>query len=287
MTTDRDRFLVWFLESVEVRKGTVRQLTFGDLKPLNDKEVPFWLRVEARRLKGKGKDKYKKAKHIGFLHYYVVQKFEAYKQELKQKGIIFNDDSPLFMSYKTTPQGTKGDGLTNISAIFTDASEKAWKDLTKKRFSAHDFRDIIPTILRDKLKISGNLVKPLSSHAPQGIEAVYEGSDETDKPNEDLLKVFKSCIPFLVPETIPELKIELNQQKAETEKEKLENSKVIDAMKEEHKKETEAQNKKIEELEDHFEEKLAETMRKAIDFINQAKKQVTEDERYSRDGYDR
>ena len=84
MTTDRDKFLVWFLESCPVRKGTLRQLKFGDLKPLNDKDVPFWLRVDAKRLKGGGKGKYKKAKHIGFLHYYAVQKFEAYKAELKQ-----------------------------------------------------------------------------------------------------------------------------------------------------------------------------------------------------------
>jgi hypothetical protein len=30
-----------------------------------------------------------------------------------------------------------------------------------------------------------------------------------------LLKVFKQCLPFLTPETIPELKIEMNEQKAQ------------------------------------------------------------------------
>ena len=45
-------------------------------------------------------------------------------------------------------------------------------------------------------------------------------------------------------------------------------------MKAEHKKEKEEQDKKIEELEDRFEEKLAETMRNAIDAINQFQKEA-------------
>jgi hypothetical protein len=218
MTTDRDKFLVWFLESCPVRKGTLRQLKFGDLRPLNDKEVPFWLRVEAKRLKGGGKKKYKKALHVGFLHHYAVQKFELYKAELKQKGIEYNDNTPLFVSYKTTPHGKKGDKMTNLYAVFVDASDKAFKG--EKRFSAHDMRDIISTVLLNpKVKANTNLTKPLTSHVPVGIEATYENPDDSeDKPNSELLEVFKSCIPFLVPETIPELKVELNEQKAENQK---------------------------------------------------------------------
>ena len=123
------------------------------MKPLNDKDVPYWLRVEAKRLKGSGKGKYKKAKHVGFLHYYAVQKLEAYKQELKEKGIEYNDNTPLFVSYKTTPQGTKGDTMTNIFSIFVDASDKAFKG--EKRFSPQDMRDVISTVLRDKIKMEG------------------------------------------------------------------------------------------------------------------------------------
>lgn len=214
MSTDRDKFLIWFLESCPVRKGTVIKLKFGDLKPLDDKDVPFWLRVDAKRLKGSGKGKYRKAKHIGFLHYYANQKFEAYKQELKQKGIEYNDNTPLFVSYKTTPHGTKGEGMTNLFACFVDASDKAFKG--EKRFSPHDFRDVLSTVLMNpKVKANTNLTKPLTSHSPIGIESTYENPDDSeDKPNSDLLAVFKSCIPFLVPETVPELKIELNEQKA-------------------------------------------------------------------------
>jgi len=212
MTTDRDKFLVWFLQSVEVRKGTVEKLKFGDLKPLNDKEVPYWLRVEAKRLKGSGKGKYKKAKHIGFLHYYAVRKLKAYKAELKAKGIAYDDNTPLFVSYKTTTYSKKGNALTNFFTIFVTASEKAFKD--EKRFTAHDFRDCIPTVLKNKLKISGNLIKPLSSHVPTGIEAVYEGSNDSENtPDEDLLKTFKQCLPYLIPQTIPQLKTELDEQR--------------------------------------------------------------------------
>jgi len=213
MKTARDKFLVWFLESCPVRKGTLKQSLFGDLKHLDDKDVPYWLRIEAKRLKGQGKNKYRKAQHIGFLHYYATQKFEAYKEELKAKGILFNDDTPLFLSYKSTPSGSrKGLGMVEFFVIFRDASEAAWRDLSKKRFSPQDFRDVISTVLRDKVKVTSNLTKPLTSHVPTGIEAVYEGSNDEDTPNDDLLKVFKTCLPFLVPETVPELKAEFNQK---------------------------------------------------------------------------
>jgi len=221
MTNDRDKFLVWFLESCAVRKGTLQQLKFRDLKPLNDKELPYWIKVEAKRLKGKGKGKFKKALHIGFLHYYAVEKFEAYKQELNENGIEYNDDSPLFMSYKTTPYGKKGDGLTNLNYMFVDASKDAWGDLKKKRFSPHDFRDVISTALRDKAKVTSNLTKPLTSHTPKDIEAVYEGglfNTETDAPSEDLIQVVKSIITFLVPRTIPALEVKINEQTAENQK---------------------------------------------------------------------
>jgi site-specific recombinase XerD len=223
MKCNRDKFLVWFLESCPLRKGTLTMLKFGDLKQLNDKDVPYWFKVEAKRLKGSGKGKYRKAKHIGFLHYYAVEKFEAYKQELKEKGIEYNDNTPLFVSYKSTKVGSKkGDKMTNIFAIFVDASAKAFKG--EKRFSPHDLRDVFSTILMNpKVKANTNLTKPLTSHVPTGIEAVYENPDDSeDTPNSDLLAVFKMCLPFLVPETIPELKVELNEQKTENQATKKE-----------------------------------------------------------------
>lgn len=203
MTTQRDKFMVWFLVSCPVRAGTLRKLVWRDLKPLNDAEVPYWINVKSDRLKGQGKGKYKGTKHVGFLHYYAAQKLEAYKQELKQRNIEFNEDSPLFMAYNNNPWGSiKGGPLATTHNIFDRASQIAWGDLSKKRYSVHDFRDVLSTVLeKPQVKANANLAKPLTSHKPTGIEATYANHQDTeDKPNEDYLTLFKMCLPFLVPQ---------------------------------------------------------------------------------------
>jgi hypothetical protein len=45
MTTDRDKAIVWFLESCPVRVGTLNKLTWKDLVPTNDKEVPCSIEI--------------------------------------------------------------------------------------------------------------------------------------------------------------------------------------------------------------------------------------------------
>lgn len=224
MTCRRDKFLVWFLESCPVRKGTLRTLKIGDLKPLNDKDVPYWISIESARLKGHGKGKYKGTKHIGFLHSYANEKLEDYKKELKEREISYNEDSPLFMSYYSNPYGSVvGGALRQFNAIFLNASIIAFGDDIKKHFSPHDFRDVISTILENpKVKANVNLAKPLTSHKPSGIEATY-----ANHPDSDYLELFKMCLPFLIPETVGELKTELNKQKTELEKEKEQNEKRI------------------------------------------------------------
>jgi integrase len=255
MTNRRDKFLIWFLESCPVRKATLFKLKWKDLKPLNDKNVPYWLNIESARLKGSGKGKYKGTKHIGFLHSYAVEKLDDYKKELKERGINYNEDSPLFMCYYGNAYGSRvGDALKQINSIFLDASIVAFGDDIKKHFSPHDFRDILSTVLeKPQVKANVNLAKPLTSHKPTGIEATYANHSSTeDKPNEDQLTVFKMCLPFLIPETTEELKAELNQQKAETEKINLENTKVIAVQQ----VKIEEQNKKVKEMEEKFDEKL-------------------------------
>ena len=203
MTTQRDKFMLWFLVSCPVRAGTLRKLVWSDLKPQNDTEVPYWINVKSDRLKGQGKGKYKGAKHVGFIHYYAAQKLEAYKQELKQRGITYTETSPLFMAYNNNPWGAvKGGPLMTTSGIFERASEIAWGNLAKKRFSIHDIRDVISTVLeKPQVKANANLAKPLTSHKPMGIEATYANhQDSEDKPNEDYLTLFKMCLPFLVPQ---------------------------------------------------------------------------------------
>ena len=120
-------------------------------------------------------------------------------------------------------------------AIFRDGSELAWKDLTKKRFSIHDFRDIISTVLeKPQVKANVNLAKPLTSHKPSGIEASYANhQDEDNKPNEDHLTLYKMCLPFLIPETTGELKAEVNQQKTQNQKLVEQYKKDIEELREE------------------------------------------------------
>lgn len=164
MTNARNTFLLLFLESCPTRVGTLKQLTWKDLKPLNDAQVPYWIYVKADRLKGHGKGRYKKAKHVGFLHYYAVQKLEEYKKELEKMGIKYDENSPIFMSYHSNPNGAcKGSKMVNFNDAFTDASILAFGDDIKKHFSPHDFRDIISTVLENpKVKANPNLAKPLS-----------------------------------------------------------------------------------------------------------------------------
>lgn len=231
MPNRRGKFLVWFLVSCPVRVGTLKKLTWKDLRPLDDPEVPYWVYVEAKRLKGGGVGKYKKAKHIGFLTRYTVEKLEDYKRELKEKGISYNEDSPLFMAYRSNQYGTgRGSPMVNFNDALVDASIVAFPDDDNKHFCPHDFRDILSSILgKPQIRAEDkNIAKPLISHSPEGIEKNYENFDgKDDKPNSDLLALFKQCIPFLIPETTGELKAELNQQKAETEKEKEQNEKRI------------------------------------------------------------
>ncbi len=41
MTNQRDKAIIWFFASTSVRIGTLTKLRWNDLKPTNDKDVPF------------------------------------------------------------------------------------------------------------------------------------------------------------------------------------------------------------------------------------------------------
>ena len=138
--------------------------------------------------------------------------------------------------------------------------------MEKKRFSIHDLREFYQSAL-ESANIHENLLSPLMAHKVAGIAQNYSSHD-----CEELMEKFETALPYLIPKSNSVLESELK----ETETKYQAQQKKIDE-----------QDKKIEELEDHFEAKLAETMRNAIDFINQAQKQVRKDEQYTRDGYDR
>ena len=91
MTTARDKALVWFFPSTAVRVETLTKLTKGDLKPTNDAEVPYYLEIEAKRLKGAGIGKYKGIKQVTFIHKLAWQKVQDYFAEAKRKGYNLTD----------------------------------------------------------------------------------------------------------------------------------------------------------------------------------------------------
>ena len=150
MTYQRDKAILWFLESTPLRHLTTVNLYWHDLKPTAQllkeireeaqgqfkrtieedeklaKLVPYYIVVGAERRKGAGKGRYKGVKHIGFLHYYAVEKLERYKLELKKFGIQVTPDNPLFLALGNNRfNQSKGGRLKGLSFIFTSACAMA------------------------------------------------------------------------------------------------------------------------------------------------------------------
>lgn len=81
------------------------------------------------------------------------------------------------------------------------------------------------------------MIAPLLAHKPKGIDFHYSSHDV-----EELLVKFKTALPYLLPQTVEKVKSELDQTKEElTESEK-----------------------KYEDLEDTFVEKLAEKQKETM-----------------------
>jgi hypothetical protein len=108
----RDKALLWFIASAPFRLDTLTKLKWRDLKPTNDKDVPYSMLIEAERLKGSGRGKYKGLKQVGFLHSLAAQKLEAYKKELERKGYTVSEDDPIFIAYR---KEKKIKGLSSFS----------------------------------------------------------------------------------------------------------------------------------------------------------------------------
>jgi hypothetical protein len=229
MVYQRDRAILWFLESTPVRHSTFVNLYWRDLKSTSEllkeirkdsqgqlirtleederlaKLVPYYIVLGSERLKGAGKGKYKGVKHIGFIHYYAVEKLEKYKQELKKYNITVTPDSPIFLalSINRFNEG-KGDRLKGISYIFSNACEMAWNDENKK-FSPQDFRDLLQGAL-EKVEVNKNLISPLISHKVKGVDKHYSNHDI-----DEFLQVFVKALPLLVPQTVEEAQAKLNE----------------------------------------------------------------------------
>jgi len=233
----RDKAILWFLESAPFRQGTLTKLLWKDIKStetlitetreeakghdwttLEDdaetaKAIPYYLVIEGARMKGGGKGKYKGVKQIGFLHAYAAEKLEKYKQELMSKGIAISPDSNIFVAVRTNPYNRgKGDKLNTLENIFVEASNMAWHDMEKKRFSAQDMRDILQSAL-ESAKIHPNIAAPLLGHKVKGVDKHYSSHDLME-----FLLAYKSALPWLVPQTVEQVKAESEKKLSNQEK---------------------------------------------------------------------
>jgi hypothetical protein len=235
MMYQRDKAILWFLESAPFRVGTLTKLMWNDLKPTDKllketrekqkgqgnrtleenqriaKLVPYYFEVEADRMKGAGQGKYVGAKQIAFLHHYAAEKLEKYKLELKKYCIEPKPESQIFLAYTNNPYNKgKGDTLKNIGVIFTNACSMAWNDENKK-FSPQDMRDFLQSSL-EKVEVNPNLVSPLLGHKVKGVDKHYSNHDI-----DEFLEVFVKALPLLVPQTVEEVKAKTEKELAEQE----------------------------------------------------------------------
>ncbi len=215
MPSQRDKALLWFFESTSIRDGTVPKLKWKDLQKTNDVEIPFQIEIEAARLKGAGKGKYKGAKQITFLHSLAVEKLENYKAEAKRKGYVLNDDSPLFIAYNQKGK-VKPLEVSAINCVFNEASLTTWHDLEVKRFSPHDFRDFLQSSL-ESAGINPNVISPILAHKVKGVDKHYSAHEI-----EELKEKYKTALPYLLPQTPEAIKSELEATKIDQQK-KLDN----------------------------------------------------------------
>lgn len=198
----RDKALFWFIASAPFRKETVEKLVWGDLEETNNVKIPISMEIEAKRLKGKGRGRYKGLKQICFLHAYAYNKLLAYRKELIRKmtkkygSFEVTKDTPIFLSYKNgngseTPQRMSKE---RIGEVFETASLNAWGNLEEKRFSPHDMRDFLDNALK-KAKVVEVDRAPIMGHKIKGVERHYQ-----DPSHKDLMASFESALPYLSPE---------------------------------------------------------------------------------------
>ena len=251
MTNARDKALVWFFPSTAVRIETLTKLTKSDLKPTNDAEVPYYLEIEAKRLKGAGIGKYKGLKQITFVHKLAAERLENYFAEAERKGYHLTENSPLFIAYKghfskeekklaVKPKRIRGITQGAINQIYDNASLSAWKDLEIKRFSPHDFRDFTQSQL-ENANVNANIIAPIMAHKPKNaVDSHYSSHLAIE-----LLPKYKQALNYLLPVSVEKVKSELDTTKQELT----------------------ATQKKYENLEDKFVEKLAEKQKETMQAV--------------------
>jgi len=149
MLNPRDHALVWFISSGSFRdnelinlkqsdKLLTRKLLEDNKDPTRDpavvqkaieeisKDIPYYFVIEGSRLKGGGKGRYKRLKHIAFIHWYAAQKLDKYEVWIKNYlktnlGVDLTSDMPLLISTRTP----RVERLGSVNPIFQDASKRA------------------------------------------------------------------------------------------------------------------------------------------------------------------
>jgi integrase len=200
-TSLRDKALLWFVASAPFRLTSITRLKWRDLKPTNDKEIPYCMVIEGVRLKGSGIGKYKGVRQVGFLHHVASKKLEAYKMELVRKGYRITEDDPIFIPYRKEGKPTPFSPYS-IEANFGEACLRAWHDLDKKRFSIHDLRSFVQTAM-ENAGVNSNMIAPILGHKPKGTDFHYSEHDI-----DDLKEKFRSALPYLLPQSMEALKAE-------------------------------------------------------------------------------
>ncbi len=210
----RDKAIVWFVASAPFRVETLTKLRWDDLKPTGDEDVPFYIMIEAERLKGSGRGKYKGMRQVAFLHSLAARKLEAYKKELQEKGYAFKEDSPVFVPYRQKRR-LRRMTTANIEKNFIKSSFRAWHDLEGKSFSPHDFRSFVQTAM-ENAGVNPNMIAVMLGHKPKGIDFHYSEHDV-----QDLMQKFKAALPYLLPQ-----EVEVEKIKEQSEADRAEISKL-------------------------------------------------------------
>ena len=78
----------------------------------------------------------------------------------------------------------------------------AWRGIEDKKFSAQDFRDVLQSAL-ENANVHQNIAAPLLGHKVKGVDKHYSSHEL-----EEFLQAFRSTLPWMVPQTVEQVKAE-------------------------------------------------------------------------------
>lgn len=208
----RDVAILWFLESTGMRRGSLKTLTWGDLKPTGNEDIPYYVELKPEQLKGKGRGKYRGVRQITFVHWYAREKLNEYRRWLhKWKRYIYDsqrrpikkfeieiaDGTPLFVSMHLRDGKLRPLDPNSFYRRLTDAIILS-KGNGVEKTTPHDFRRFVESSLT-KTNTNQKLIDLICAHKPKRRDIAYVHADW-----KELLLVYKKALPYLAPDR-PEL----------------------------------------------------------------------------------